>query len=117
MEPENDRDTDEPSEQSDEIVVERAPDHTMSDEDVERTQFEYSTRDPVTDRVISGPLGSNTSGPGRHFRTWADAWLWACNKYGNRFLGQIPEARRNGGNRWAVLVRFPALKELHEVQN
>lgn len=77
----------------------------MSEEDVEGTEFEYSTRGPE-DWVSSGPLGEFGTGSGRHFNTIEEAAEWARGFFGNRFKGVIPETRE-GASRWAVLVKGP----------
>ena len=78
----------------------------MEDEDVERTEFEYSTRAPE-DWVSSGPLGPEGSGRGRPFDTWEQAERWAKSFYGSRLKGRVPDAQRDGHNRWAFLIKGP----------
>lgn len=74
----------------------------MTDEEVEGTEFEYSTRSP-TDWVISGTLPGGR-GPGRAFTNWSAAETWARNKYGGRLKGRIAEAATSDGFRWAFLI-------------
>lgn len=78
----------------------------MEDDDVERSEFEYSTRAPE-DWVISGPLGRESSGFGRYFDTWEAAEEWARGFYDKRLKGRVPEAQRDGHNRWAFLIKGP----------
>lgn len=78
------------------------PEYWMEDEDVEGTEFNYSTR-AATDWIISGPLASGT-GPGRRFITWKQAEAWARGFYGTRLRGRVPEAATEGHNRWAFLI-------------
>lgn len=86
------------------------PEYHLSDEEVEETEFTYSTRAPE-DWVISGPLGSLGGGPGRRFAHVKQAEAWARDKYGTRLKGRIPEATLNNGNRWAFLVRGECTKQ------
>lgn len=79
----------------------KTPDVGMDDDEVKNTAFEYSDRHP-NDWVISGPL-KDSSTPGRRFRTWAQAEIWAQNKYGERLIRRVPEAA--AGGRWAFLIR------------
>lgn len=78
----------------------------MDDDEVENTDFEYSTRGP-DDWVASGPLGDAGVGSGRRFADIREAAAWAKEFYGARFKGVIPESAREGVNRWAVLVKGP----------
>lgn len=82
------------------------PDIGMEDDDVERTEFAYSIRGPE-DWVASGPLGPAGRGNGRHFETLEAAEAWAKSFYGARLKGRIPEAQREGANRWAFLIKGP----------
>ncbi len=82
----------------------RTPEYFMEDEEVEGTDFEYSTRAP-TDWVSSGPLGEHGRGPGRRFPNWATAECWARGFYKKRLRGRIPEAQRADGDRWAFVIR------------
>ncbi len=84
------------------------PEYHWTDEDVEGADIVYSTRHP-DDVVISGPL-NNAPGHGRRFVTRAQAEKWGREKYGDRYRGRIHEAANSGGNRWAILVRFPKTK-------
>lgn len=90
-----------------EIILPSAtvPDIGMEDADVEATEFEYSTRGP-SDWVSSGPLG-DAPGRGRRFDTWEAAEAWARGFFGKRLKGRIPEAQRDGANRWAFLIKGP----------
>lgn len=83
----------------------KVPDCGMEDDDVERAEFDYSTRHP-DDWVSSGPLPGG-GGPGRFFHSWDDAEAWAKSFYGARLKGRIPEAQREGHNRWAFLIKGP----------
>lgn len=82
----------------------KVPEHHMSDEEVELGEFTYSDRMP-TDFVVSGPLGDNTIGPGRHFDSMVSATRWARKFYGRRLLSRVDYATKFGGNRWAFLIR------------
>jgi hypothetical protein len=79
----------------------KTPDLHMEDDEVEGTEFEYSDRHP-TDWVISGPLADG-KGPGRYFRSFRAAEEWAREKYGDKFIRMIPEAKV--GKRWAALIK------------
>lgn len=81
------------------------PNIGMEAEEVEGTEFEYSTRAPG-DWVSSGPLFSG-GGPGRRFDTWDEAERWARAFYGTRLKGRIPDAQREGHNRYAFLIKGP----------
>ncbi len=76
----------------------------MEDDEVENADFDYSDRAP-DDWVSSGPLGTHGVGPGRRFMSWRTAEEWAREFYGVRYRGRIPEAQREGCNRWAFLIR------------
>ena len=82
------------------------PMYWMEDDDLEKIEFDYSTRHP-DDWVSSGPLGAHGAGPGRRFGSWREAEKWARAFYGARYRGRIPEASVEGHNRWAFLVRGP----------
>jgi hypothetical protein len=88
-----------------EILTNSVPEYHMEDDEVENTQFEYSTRHPA-DWVISGPLAAG-AGPGRRFQAWEEAERWAKQFYGKRLKGRINEAQREGCNRWAFLIKGP----------
>lgn len=79
------------------------PEYWMDEEEIEQTEFAYSTRHP-SDWVISGPLAAG-GGPGRRFANWTQAERWAREFYGVRFRGRIAEAATEGHNRWAFLIR------------
>ncbi len=76
----------------------------MEDDEVENADFDYSDRAP-DDWVSSGPLGTHGAGPGRRFMSWRTAEAWAREFYGVRYRGRIPEAQREGANRWAFRIR------------
>lgn len=79
------------------------PDHSMSDEEVEELEFEYSVRAPG-DYVVSGPLGAEGRGPGHRFSTVQAALIWLTRRIGgNRIKQRIHEAE--SGGRWAFLCR------------
>jgi hypothetical protein len=79
----------------------KTPDLHMEDDEVESTEFEYSDRHP-TDWVVSGPLADNRE-RGRWFRGMRDAEAWCREKYGDKFIRMIPEAKI--GKRWAALIK------------
>ena len=88
----------------DELELSRdVPDIGMEDDEVEFTEFVYSTRHP-DDWVISGPL--NGGGPGRKFDSWRAAADWARGFYGNKYKGPAfpPD---DGALRWGFLIRGP----------
>lgn len=95
-----------PEDERDELpeLTPPGPDITMSDDEVEETEFDYSDRHP-NDWVLSGPLGSHGGGPGRRFPSWSWAEQYAKGLHGDRVLRRIPEAALFGGNRWAFLIR------------
>lgn len=80
------------------------PDHTMTDEEVEALEVDYSDRHP-TDWVASGPLGEEGKGRGRWHPSWDAAERWARKFYGARLKRRIPEAGLSNSNRWAFLIR------------
>lgn len=77
----------------------RTPDVSMSDDEVEALDVDYSIRGP-NDWVISGVL-DKSAGAGRFFSTWSAAEAWARLKYGRRFKcrWEAPDGR------WAFLIR------------
>ena len=83
----------------------RVPDCHLEDDEVEAAEWDYSTRAPG-DWVISGPLPSGGP-PGRRFANWDEAEEWARAFYGKRLKHPIWEAQRDGGNRWAFLIKGP----------
>jgi len=92
------------------ILADPAPTPTiphmgMDDDEVENTDFGYSTRGP-DDWVSSGPLGEGGHGRGRAFDTWVDAEAWARDFYGQRFKGKKPDEPNSGG-RWAFIIKGP----------
>ncbi len=87
------------------IIVPTTPDALMSDEEVEAADFGYSIRAPE-DWVISGPLGGDGFGRGRHFMTWPEAEAWGREFYGPRFKGRLQDEPGCAG-RWALLVKGP----------
>lgn len=88
----------------DHAVAPSTPRYFMEDDEVEVTEFDYSTRAP-DDWVSSGPLGAVGTGPGRRFANWDRAESWAREFYGVRYRGRIAEAQQDGCNRWAFLIR------------
>lgn len=79
----------------------RAPDIGMDDDEVESTEFEYSTRAPG-DYVVSGPLGDG-GGPGHRFQTVTAALIWLTRKVGGKRIKQRIRESEAGG-RWSFLV-------------
>lgn len=61
---------------------------------------DYSTRGP-NDFVVSGPMGAGR-GPGRHFESERNAYIWATSKYGRQRVVRIPQESEF---RWALLIK------------
>jgi hypothetical protein len=79
----------------------KTPDVAMEDDEVANTEFDYTDRHP-TDWVVSGPL-KDSSTPGRRFKTFAAAEVWAREFYGERFIRRVPETAIGG--RWGFLIK------------
>lgn len=94
-------------EAEDEKFTPRVPDIGMDDDEVESLEFEYSTR-ALGDYVVSGPLGSEGTGPGHRFNSVHAALIWLTRRIGGKRIKQrITEAEPY---RWAFLVRPPQEK-------
>lgn len=92
------------AEAEEEKFTPRVPDIGMDDDEVELTEFEYSTRAPG-DYVVSGPLGDG-GGPGHRFSTVTAALIWLTRRIGGKRIKQrIIEAET--GKRWAFLCSPP----------
>jgi len=87
------------------FLMPAAPHLGMDADEVENTEFAYSTRAPE-DWVISGPLGESGHGRGRPFFSWDDAETWARHFYGARFRCRKPDEPNSGG-RWAFVIKGP----------
>jgi len=85
----------------------------MDDTEVERLEFDYSTR-AADDWVIGGPLGVETYEAWekgkfrgqRWFETWEDAEDWARKFYGARLRCRKPP-EPGDLRRWAFVIRGP----------